>query len=330
VAVVGAGPAGLAVAEQLARQGHGVKVFEAWPRPGGVLRYGIPGFKMNKNLIKAKVQQLRLMGVQFAYNSRVGLDITIDDLFAAEFNAIFMGHGAGQGLHLNVPGEGLRGVYSATEFLVRTNLPAQDLPPHLWEALEFGRRCVVIGGGDTAMDCVRSAIRTGAEEVYCVYRRGEAEMRARQEEFLHAKEEGVKFSYRTMPVRFLGDQVGRLRAIRLQRVELGEPDETGRRRPVPVIGSEFEMAVDWAVVAIGYRVDRLLYQTTRGLRGTEWGTVAVDEDGRTSRPGVFAAGDNVRGADLVVTALADAKVAAAGIDRYLQRRQRGTTPMAAA
>jgi glutamate synthase (NADPH/NADH) small chain len=317
VAVVGAGPAGLAVAEGLARRGHGVKVFEAWPRPGGVLRYGIPGFKMDKRHVDDQVEFLRQLGVQFAYNVRVGHDVTVGDLFEQGYHAVFLGQGAGQGRRLNVPGEDLAGVHSATDFLVRVNLSPDELPPDRRGAIDVGRRVIVIGGGDTAMDCVRSAVRAGAEEVHCVYRRGEAEMGGREEERRHAKEEGVRFVLQTTPVRFLAGADKGVHKVRFQRVELGEPDESGRPRPMPVIGSEFDIEADTVVVAVGYEVDKLVFQTTSGLEATEWGTVQADECGRTSRAGVFAAGDNVRGADLVVTALAGARRAAEAIDTYL-------------
>jgi glutamate synthase (NADPH/NADH) small chain len=320
VAVVGSGPAGLAVAETLALRGHGVKVFEAWPRAGGVLRYGIPDFKMQKHHVDQQVEYLRAMGVQFVFGVRVGYDVTVDELFADGYDAVFLGQGAGQGNRLNVPGEDLTGVYIATDFLVRVNLPPEDLPEHLRTPVDGARRVVVIGGGDTAMDCVRSAIRTGAEEVVCAYRRGESEMGGREEERRHANEEGVRFLYQTVPVRFLGDDEGRVSAVRLQKVEMGAPDESGRRRPEPVIGSEFDVDADAVVVAIGYKVEKLLFQTTPDLGATDWGTVAADESGRTSRPGVFAAGDSVRGADLVVTALADGKRAAEAIDEYLREK----------
>jgi len=317
VAVVGSGPAGMAVAEQLARRGHGVKVFEAWPRPGGVLRYGIPGFKMDKRHVDDQVDYLRRLGVQFVFGVRIGYDVTIDALFGEGFDAVFLGQGAGQGNRLNVPGEELAGIHMATEFLVRVNLSPEDLPEHLREPLDPGKRVVVIGGGDTAMDCVRSAVRSGAAEVMCAYRRTEAEMGGREEERRHANEEGVRFHYLTAPIRFVADG-GRVQAVRFQRMELGEPDESGRPRPVPVIGSEFEEPVDTVVIAIGYKVEKLLFQTTPALEATDWGTVAADESGRTSREGVFAAGDSVRGADLLVTALADAKRSAEAIDRYLR------------
>ncbi len=319
VAVIGSGPAGLAVAEELTKRGHVVKVFEAWPLPGGVLRYGIPDFKMDKHHVDAQVEHLRAMGVQFAFNTRVGYDITIDGLFAQGYDAVFLGFGAGKGNKLGVPGEDLPGIYMATDFLVRANLDPEELPPDMREPIDPGKRVVVIGGGDTAMDCVRTAVRMGADEVCCVYRRTEVEMPGRAEERKNARDEGVQFVFQATPIRFVEGLDGRLKVVRFQRMDLGEPDESGRRRPVPVIGSDFEIQADTAVVAIGYKVERLIYQTTPGLDATDWGTVQADESGRTSRKGVFAAGDNVRGADLVVTALADAKRAAAAIDDYLRQ-----------
>jgi len=320
VAVVGSGPVGLAAAEELAVRGHEVRVFEAWPRPGGVLRYGIPDFKMNKRHVDEQVAYLERLGVQFQYNTRIGYDMTVDGLLAEGYDAVFLGHGAGEGNKLGIPGEDLAGVYMATDFLVRANLPTGDLPEWMWEPLEAGDRVVVIGGGDTSMDCVRSAVRMGAREVSCVYRRTEAEMIGREEERRHAKEEGVRFVFLAIPIRVIATDDGtRVQAVRFQKIELGDPDESGRRQPVPVIGSEFEIDADTVVVAIGYKVEKLLYQTTPDLEATDWRTVRVDEDGRTSRVGVFAAGDNVRGADLVVTALADAKRAAKAMDEYLTR-----------
>ncbi len=319
VAVVGSGPAGLAVAEELAVRGHEVRMFEAWPAPGGVLRYGIPDFKMDKRHVDDQVEFLARLGVQFQYNTRIGYDITIDGLFAEGYDAVFLGHGAGQGNKLGVPGEELDGIFMATDFLVRANLPSAELPEWMWDPLEVGKRAVVVGGGDTSMDCVRSAIRLGCAEVNCVYRRTEAEMAGREEERRHAKEEGVRFTFQATPVRFVATPgENRVQAVRFQKMELGEPDESGRKRPIPVIGSEFDIEADTVIIAIGYKVEKLLYQTTPDLEATESGAVQADEGGRTSRPGVFAAGDSVRGADLVVTALADAKKAAAAMDEYLR------------
>lgn len=326
VAIVGSGPAGLAVAEEVTKQGHQATVYEVWSRLGGVLRYGIPTFKLNKGLIDEQVAMLKKIGVQFSPSTVVGKDITIDQLFTAGFDAVFLGYGAGQGMTMGVPGENLEGIYPATEFLVRANLPSDELPPHWREPISPGARVVVVGGGDTAMDCVRTAMRMDAREVVCVYRRTEAEMPGRREERRYAREEGVRFMYLTAPVRFVGDESGRVNAVRCQRMELGEPDASGRPRPVPILGSEFEIQVDTVVLAIGYRPERTLPETTPDLEIDKKALLVVDpETGRTTRPAVFAGGDNVHGADLVVTALADAKRAAAAINEYLRRKQLGET-----
>jgi len=317
VAIVGSGPAGLAVAEELTKKGHSCTVFESWPEPGGILLYGIPNFKMRKEILHDKLEFLTKLGVAFVCNTVIGRDVTIDALFEDGFQAVFVGTGAGVGGQMRIPGEELAGVYQATEFLVRGNLKLEQLPAEMREPLKVGRHVLVVGGGDTSMDCVRTAVRLGAETVTCMYRRTEAEQKGREEERKHAREEGVQFMYLTIPTRFVG-QNGRAEAAQCQRMRLGEPDESGRRRPEPVPGSEFTIPVDTAVLAIGYSPDDLLEQTTPGLRTTNSKTVRVDEDFRTTRPGVFAGGDNVNGPDLVVTALADGRRAAEAIDRYLQ------------
>ncbi len=317
VAVIGSGPAGLAVADELAKLGHGCTVFEFWPEPGGVLVYGIPNFKMRKSILDEYVAYLTAMGVKFRCNTYVGRDITIDQMLAGEFDAVFVGTGANIGNEMGIAGEGLRGVHTATDFLVRGNLRPDQLPPHLSEPLPPPRDVVVIGGGDTSMDCVRTAIRLGAKNVVCVYRRTEAEMLGRQEERKNAREEGVRFEMLALPTRIVGDAAGNVTAVEIQRMELGEPDESGRRRPVPVPGSEFIVPADTVAIAIGYGADPILAQTTSGLRADRKALIQVDATGRTSRPAIFAGGDNVNGADLVVTALADGRRAAAAIAEYL-------------
>ncbi len=319
VAVVGSGPAGLAVAEQLADMGHGVTVYEFWPEPGGVLVYGIPNFKMKKNIVDEYIAHLEAMGVKFVCNTYVGKDVTIDDMLAGEFDAVFVGTGAGVGNQMEIEGENLKGVYSATEFLVRGNLAPEQLPNQYREALPKLANVVVIGGGDTSMDCVRTAIRLGAENVSCVYRRTEAEMLGRGEERKNAREEGVNFEMLTLPTRIIGDEEGKVVSVECQRMELGEPDESGRRRPIPVQGSEFLIPADAVAIAIGYGADPLVPQTTSGLRSDRKALIQVDQTMRTSRPGVFAGGDNVNGADLVVTALADGRVAAQAIADYMAK-----------
>jgi glutamate synthase (NADPH/NADH) small chain len=326
VAVVGSGPAGLVVAEELAKRGHSVVIYEAWPLPGGILRYGIPSFKMSKAMVDEKITFLEKLGVRFVCNTTVGESVTLDDLFASGFAAVFLGHGAGQPVKMGIPGEDLKGIYQATEFLVCCNLPPEHLPPSMREPIDVGKRVVVVGGGDTAMDCLRTAIRMGAPDVCCLYRRSEAEMPGSRKEKRNSNEEGVQFTYLAAPVSFTGDTKGRVKSAICQRMELGEPDDSGRRRPVPIAGSEFEMEVDTVVLALGYRADKLLQTTTPGLEADKWGLLTVDpETGGTSRPGVFAGGDNVRGPDLVVDAVVDAKRAAAAIDEYLRRKSLGET-----
>jgi len=320
VAVVGSGPAGLAVAEELQKKGHQCTVFEAWPEPGGVLVYGIPNFKMRKEIVDAKIAFLKKLGIEFVCNTRIGKDIGLDELFQRGYHAVFIGTGAGVGNALKIPGEDeLEGIYAATDFLVRGNLPLEALPEHLRQPLDVGENVVVIGGGDTSMDCVRTAVRLGAKNVTLIYRRTEAEMLGRAEERKHAAEEGVRFEWLTVPLRFLGDERGHVTGVLCQRVQLGEPDESGRRRPVPVAGSEFVLPADSVAIAIGYNADPLIPQTTPGVRTNRWFLFEVDpETMMTSRPGVFAGGDNVNGADLVVTAVADGRRAAEAMHRYLQ------------
>ncbi len=311
VAVVGAGPAGLSCAERLAVRGHRVTVYEALPYPGGLLIYGIPRFKLNHDIVYQKVEFLERLGIQFVTNTRVGRDVTVDDLLK-EHDAVFLGVGAGVSVPLRVPGEDLQGVYQATDFLVRSHVCQEHLPPDKRQPPQVGRRVAVIGGGDTAMDCLRTALRLQVQqfgepgEVTCVYRRTEGEMPGVAKDREHAREEGARFQWLTTPVRFMGDEAGRVVAMECQRMELGEPDRSGRPRPIPVEGSEFIMEVDTVILALGYWPDPLIGETTPGLETHKWGLFVVDpETGATSRPGVFAGGDDVRGADLVVTAVAD-------------------------
>ncbi len=319
VAIIGSGPAGIAVAEELRKHGHGATVFESWPVPGGVLLYGIPNFKMRKEILQDKIDYLQRMGIEFRCNTRVGEDITIDEIFEEGFHAVFLGTGAPVGGRMRIEGEELDGIYQATEFLVRGNLEPEILPEHMREPLDVaGKRVLVVGGGDTSMDCVRTAIRLNASEVTLMYRRTEAEQKGREEERKHAREEGVNFMYLTVPYRFDGAD-GRVTVAECRRMQLGAPDESGRRRPEAVPGSDFRQDVDIVVLAIGYEPDDLLEKTTPGLRTTNWKTVRVDEDYATTRPGVFAGGDTVNGADLVVTAMADGRRAAQAIHNYLER-----------
>ncbi len=326
VAVVGSGPAGLAVAEELTKRGHSVTVFEKLPIPGGVMVYGIPSFKLAKQVIADKVRFLEELGIEFVCNTTIGQDRTVDDLLSKEgFNAVFLGTGAWIPTKLNLPGEDLQGIYMATEYLVRGNLPPEYLPAGMKEKPEAGKHIAVIGGGDTAMDCVRTARRlqllAGITDgtVIDYYRRSEKEMPGKVEERTNANEEGVEFKFLVAPVQFLGDEKGHVRKMELIRMELGEPDASGRRRPVEVKGSNFIVEADTVICALGYNQDRLIEQTTPGLKVDKWGCFIVDkETGATSKPGVYAGGDAVTGADLVVTAMAAGRRAALAMDKYLR------------
>ncbi|MDX1616596.1 MAG: NAD(P)-dependent oxidoreductase [Candidatus Promineifilaceae bacterium] len=317
VAVVGSGPAGITVAEDLIKKGHEVTIYEAWPVPGGVLIYGIPSFKLDKRVVLNKIHDLEQAGVRFVTSTRVGQDISLDKLLDS-YDAIFLGTGAGVEATMNIPGEELAGIYRSTDFLVRANVPQAMLPEDKRLRPEIGRRVAVIGGGDTAVDCARSSIRLGADEVTIVYRRTELEMPGNTSERYIALEEGVKIEYLQAPIEYIADDRGRVRAMKVIRMELGEPDASGRRRPVPIEGSEFIMEVDSVVLAVGYWPDPFLGEQTPDLATRRWGLILADERvGATSKVGVFAAGDNVHGPDLVITAIAAAHQAAASIDAYL-------------
>lgn len=321
VAVVGAGPAGLTCAVDLRRFGHAVTVFEALHEPGGVLMYGIPEFRLPKEIVRAQIATLQEMGVELVTDVVVGKTLTVDDLLADGYHAVFVGTGAGLPRFLGVPGESLIGVYSANEFLTRVNLMRAYLFPEYDTPIRVGRRVAVVGGGNVAMDAARTALRLGAEEVLVLYRRTEAEMPARREEIHHAMEEGVKFHFLVNPVRFLGDG-GSLSGVECVRMELGEPDESGRRRPVPIQGSEFSLTIETAIIAIGNQPHPLVPRSTPGLSVTRWGTIQADEDGATSREGVFAGGDIVTGAATVISAMGAGRRAAAAIDAYLREKVR--------
>lgn len=321
VAVVGSGPAGLTAAGELAKMGHKVTVFEALHEPGGVLVYGIPEFRLPKAIVKAEVEYLKSLGVEFKMNTIIGRTLTVDDLLDREgFDAVFLGTGAGLPVFLNIPGENLNGVYSANEFLTRVNLMKAYRFPEYDTPVRVGKRVAVIGGGNTAMDSARTALRLGPEKVYLIYRRSRAEMPAREEEIKHGEEEGVEFILLTNPVRFIGEN-GWLKGIECVRMELGEPDESGRRRPVPVPGSEFVIEVDTCIVAVGNRPNTLVPSTTPGLETGRHGTIVADEEtGATTRPGVFAGGDIVTGAATVILAMGAGKRAAKAIDEYLRTK----------
>jgi len=319
VAIVGAGPAGLACAEQLVQRGHQATIFEAKPAPGGLLVYGIPNFKLPKDVVFARWDDLRQAGVEFAGSVYIGKTRTIEDLFADGYQAVFVGVGSEIDAPMEAPGEDLPGVYKATEFLIRANVDSDLLPPELQGRPEIGRKVVVIGGGDTASDCLRSALRMGAEEVTCLYRRTEKEMPGGRKDRLLAREEGAQYQFLTQPVRFIAGENGRLAQVECIRMVLGEPDAKGRRKPVPVEGSNFFVEADCAVTAVSYWPDPIIGQTTPGLKTDKWGLIQTDRStGATSRPGVYAGGDDVTGPDLVVTAMVAGRKAAAAIDTYLQ------------
>lgn len=325
VAVVGAGPAGLTCAGDLAAKGYRVCVFEALHELGGVLRYGIPEFRLPRSILDAQIESIRRMGVEFYTNTVVGRTFTIRQLLESGFDAVFIGTGAGAPVFLNIPGEELNGVYAANEFLTRVNLMNAKEFPVEGTPLKRPRRCAVIGAGNTAMDAARTALRLGAEEVTIVYRRSREEMPARAEELHHAEEEGVKFQLLTNPVEFIGDENGWLQRMRCIRMELGEPDESGRRRPHPVPGTEFEMEVDTAIIAVGQTPNPLIRQTTEGLAVEKWGGIVVDErTGATSIPGVFAGGDVATGAATVITAMGAGRRSAIAIDEYLKAKRAAT------
>jgi glutamate synthase (NADPH/NADH) small chain len=321
VAVVGSGPAGLACATDLARLGHEVTVFEALHELGGVLVYGIPEFRLPKEIVRAEIAQLEAMGVEFVTNAVIGMMDSIDDLLGEEgYDAVFLGVGAGLPRFPDIPGENLIGVYSANEFLTRVNLMKAYRKDSDTPLLDLrGRSVAVFGGGNTAMDAVRTAVRLGAAQAAIIYRRSEEEMPARREEAHHARQEGVRFQMLSIPVEFIGNAEGFLEKVRLQRMELGEPDEGGRRRPIPVPGSEWLEEVDVAVVAIGNSPNPLLPKRTPDLDQTRWGTLVTNENtGRTTKLGVFAGGDIVTGGATVILAMGAGRTAAVSIDDYLR------------
>ena len=318
VAVVGSGPSGLTCAGDLAKKGYDVTIYEALHTPGGVLVYGIPEFRLPKSLVREEIRTVEALGVKIETNVVVGRSVTLEELFEEGFSAIYIGSGAGLPRFQKIPGENLNGVYSANEFLTRVNLMKAYSFPQADTPVRVGKKVAVIGGGNVAMDAARSAIRLGAEEVSIVYRRSEKEMPARLEEVHHAKEEGVIFRMLTNPTRILGDERGAVTGMEVVEMELGEPDASGRRRPVVKEGSEYTLEVDTVVVAIGNSPNPLIRDTTPGLATQKWGGLIVDEEtGATSLENVYAGGDAVTGAATVILAMGAGKTAAKAIDEKL-------------
>ena len=320
VAIVGAGPSGLTCAGDLAKMGYDVTIFEALHLAGGVLVYGIPEFRLPKAIVQKEVDTLKELGVTVNTNMVIGRTLTIDELFEQGFESIFIGSGAGLPRFMNIPGENLKGVYSANEFLTRTNLmkaykEGSDTP------IQNAKKVAVVGGGNVAMDAARCAKRLGAEEVYIVYRRSEEEMPARLEEVHHAKEEGIIFKMLTNPTEILGDEHKFVKGMKCVEMELGEPDASGRRRPIVKEGSDFILDVDCVIMSIGTSPNPLIRHTTPGLETNKWGCIVTEEDtGLTSREGVYAGGDAVTGAATVILAMGAGKTAAKAIDEYISSK----------
>jgi len=320
VAIVGSGPSGLACAEQLIRKGHSVSIFEAAPAPGGLLLYGIPNFKLSKNVVDAVVNDLKEAGAEFLLNTRIGEEKTVDSLLDDGYEAVYIGVGTGIDATMDVPGIELPGVYLATDFLIRANVDPDHLPEDKRGKLEIGKKVAVIGGGDTASDCLRSALRLGADEVTCLYRRTEAEMPGGKKDRELAKEEGSAYRFLTQPIRYIADLDGMVSAVECLQCELGEPDDSGRRRPIPIEGSNFTVPADTVVLALGYWPDASVSETTPELETRNWGLIVADADtGETSREGVYAGGDAVTGPNLVVTATLAGRQAAQSISEYLAK-----------
>ncbi|MGD8397539.1 MAG: NADPH-dependent glutamate synthase, partial [Anaerolineae bacterium] len=320
VAVIGCGPAGLTCAGELARMGHSVTIFESLHAAGGVLVYGIPEFRLPKDIVHAEVEYVEKLGVEIRLDAVVGKTYTLDEILHEEgYDAVFLGTGAGLPMFMRIPGENYNGVYSANEFLTRVNLMKAYLFPEWDTPVKIGRVVAVVGAGNVAMDSARSALRLGADEVHIVYRRSHEEVPARAEEVHHAEEEGIVFDFLTNPVEIYGDEEGWVRGMRCIRMKLGEPDASGRRRPLPIEGSEFDMDVDMVVMALGTRPNPLVFTDSGGLERTKWGTVVADEEtGKTTKDRVWAGGDIVTGAATVISAMGAGKRAAADIDRHLR------------
>ena len=321
VAIIGSGPSGLTCAGDLAKKGYEVTVFEAFHLAGGVLVYGIPEFRLPKTIVQKEIDTLKDLGVKIETNMVIGKVISIEELIAEYgFKAVFVGSGAGLPKFMNIPGENLKGVFSANEFLTRVNL-MKAYKPDSTTPIKMSKNVAVVGGGNVAMDAARCALRLGAEHVYIVYRRGMAELPARLEEVEHAEEEGIIFKTLTNPTEILGDETGTVRAIKCVEMMLGEPDASGRRRPIVKPDSEHEIEVDCVIMSLGTSPNPLIKSTTEGLATEKWGGIIVDDNGLTSVEGVYAGGDAVTGAATVILAMGAGKTAAAGIDEYIKNKQ---------
>lgn len=317
IAVIGSGPSGLTVAGDLILKGHDVTIFEAFHKPGGVLVYGIPEFRLPKEIVFSEVNFLERLGVKLECNAVVGRIVSIDELFEQGYDAVYIGVGAGLPSFINIPGENLIGIYSANEYLTRSNLMKAYLFPEYDTPIAIGKNVAVFGAGNVAMDSARTAMRLGADTVRIVYRRSREEMPARGAEIHHAEEEGIEFYLLTAPTRFMGDENGRVTGMECLKMELGEPDESGRRRPVPIKGSEFQLECDLAVVAVGAGANPLLTQSTEGLELNKWGYVIADPDtGKTTKKGVWAGGDIVTGSATVILAMGAGRAASDSIHQY--------------
>ena len=321
IAVIGSGPAGLTCAGDLRKMGYDVTIFEAFHKAGGVLVYGIPQFRLPKEIVAAEIENLKAMGVQIVTNAIIGKSLTVDELFEDGYEAVFIGSGAGLPQFLHIPGENLLGVYSANEFLTRVNLMKAYRDDYDTPIKKFNR-VAIVGGGNVAMDAARVAKRLGAEHVYITYRRGKDELPARKEEVEHAEPEEIEFMLLNNPVSIKGDENGHVVGIELQKMELGEPDEKGRRRPVPVEGSNWVLDCDAVVIAIGTSPNPLIRSTTKNLNTTKKGGIEADENGQTSREGVFAGGDAVTGAATVILAMGAGKTGAKSIDKYIKNKKK--------
>ena len=318
VAVVGSGPSGLTVAGDLTLKGHDVTIFEAFHKPGGVLVYGIPEFRLPKEIVFSEVNFLERLGAKLECNAVVGRIVSIDELFEQGYDAVYVGVGAGLPRFMNIPGENLIGIYSANEYLTRSNLMKAYLFPEYDTPIAKGKNVAVFGAGNVAMDSARTAMRLGADLVRIVYRRSREEMPARAAEIHHAEEEGIEFYLLTAPTKFIGNENGRVTGMECLKMELGEPDESGRRRPVPIKGSEFQLECDLAVIAVGAGSNPLLTQSTEGLELNRWGYVVTDpETGKTTKKGVWAGGDIVTGSATVILAMGAGRAASDSIHQYL-------------